>query len=88
MHANIMPRPSGGQEDAKCAAEAPEQRLWVSAPLLARELGIHRRTLARWLREVPLGFPRPVVIRTRLYFARDEVEAWKLAAARQAMAAR
>jgi len=84
----ILPTPSGGRADAGRDASALEHKSWVSAPKLARELGISRRTLARWLCEIPLGFPRPTIIRERLYFERREVEEWKSAAARQAMGAK
>ena len=61
-----MPVLSGGQADTERAAEAAAQKIWVPAPQLAKELGICRRTLARWLREIPTGFPRPIVVRDRL----------------------
>jgi hypothetical protein len=57
---------------------------WIPAPQLAAELGISRRTLGRWLRDVTLGFPRPRVVNNRLYFERSPVEAWKTATARLA----
>jgi predicted DNA-binding transcriptional regulator AlpA len=85
---DIMPTPSGGRADAARAALALAQKVWVPAPQLARELGISRRTLARWLREVALGFPRPAIIKNRLYFSRNDIETWKTAAARQAMGTR
>jgi excisionase family DNA binding protein len=55
---------------------------WITAPQLADELAVSRRTITRWLRDVPLGFPRPKVINHRLYFERDEVDQWKAAAGR------
>ena len=76
-----MPIPSGGAADAVRAAAAFEQRSWIPAPELAAELGISRRTLARWLREIALGFPRPRCVNHRLYFERGAVEAWKTATA-------
>ena len=42
---------------------------------LARELGVNRRTLARWAAEAKC--PSPRVFNRRLYFKRDEIEAWK-----------
>ena len=34
-------------------------RTWVPAPQLAAELGVSRRTLARWLLDLALEFPQP-----------------------------
>jgi predicted DNA-binding transcriptional regulator AlpA len=38
---------------------------------------ISRRTLDRWMRDVTLVFPRPLVINRRLYFSLSEIEAWE-----------
>jgi hypothetical protein len=75
-----MPVPSGGHADAEIGARRFEQRSsgWVPATQLAAELGVCRRTLARWLRDVPMGFPRPHIVNKRLYFSRDQIEAWKI----------
>ena len=54
----------------------------VPAMVVAAELGIVRRTLARWLEYPNLGFPKPAVIQGRWYFRRAEIEAWKLDRAR------
>jgi predicted DNA-binding transcriptional regulator AlpA len=78
---DILPTPSGGRADAARAAVAFEQRSWIPATELAAELGVSRRTLARWLRDIALGFPRPRVINNRLYFERGDIEAWKTATA-------
>jgi predicted DNA-binding transcriptional regulator AlpA len=85
---DTMPIPSGGAADAVRAAAAFEQRSWIPAPELAAELGISRRTLARWLREIALGFPRPKIVNHRLYFERGEVDAWKTATAVKAAGVR
>lgn len=53
---------------------------WIPGPALARELGVSSKTLARWTNNVYSGFPRPRVINKRLYFQRNEIEAWKEAA--------
>ena len=55
----------------------------IPAPQLAGELGITRRTLARWLDDPVLGFPQPTRINNRLYFSRSAVEEWKVARLRQ-----
>jgi predicted DNA-binding transcriptional regulator AlpA len=78
---DIMPVPSSGRADAASAAVAFEQRSWIPAPQLADELGISRRTLARWLLDVALEFPRPKIVNHRLYFERNSVEKWKTATA-------
>jgi hypothetical protein len=85
---DIFPIPSGGRADAARSALAHEQRSWIPASDLAVELGISRRTLARWLLDVALGFPRPKIVNHRLYFERSSVEAWKAATAVKAAGAR
>jgi hypothetical protein len=84
----ISPIPSGGAGDAARATAAFEQRSWIPATELAAELGISRRTLARWLRDIPLGFPRPRCVNHRLYFERGAVEVWKAGTAVMAAGAR
>jgi predicted DNA-binding transcriptional regulator AlpA len=67
---------------AAAARETNASRVqWIPAPHLADELGISRRTLARWLRDIALGFPRPRIVNHRLYFERSAVDAWKTATA-------
>jgi hypothetical protein len=85
---DVFPIPSGGRADSARAAVAFEQRSWVPATELAAELGISRRTLARWLRDIALGFPRPRCVNHRLYFERVAVEAWKAATAVRSAGAR
>jgi len=55
----------------------------IPAPQLSGELGITRRTLARWLDDPALGFRQPTRINNRLYFSRSAVETWKAARLRQ-----
>lgn len=71
--------PSGGRADAARAVLASRQGAWIPAPELADELGISRRTLARWLRDERLAFPHPRCVNLRLYFERGAVDAWKAA---------
>ena len=80
---DIFPTPSGGR-----AALASRQGAWVPATELAAELGISRRTLARWLLDIALGLPRPRCVNHRLYFERGAVEAWKSATAVKVAGAR
>jgi hypothetical protein len=85
---DIFPIPSGGRADAARSALAFEQRSWVPASDLAVELGISRRTLARWLLDAALAFPRPRCVNHRLYFERGAVEVWKAATAVKAAGVR
>jgi predicted DNA-binding transcriptional regulator AlpA len=83
---DILPIPSGGRADAARAAAARaalafEQRSWIPATELAAELGVSRRTLTRWLRDIALGFPRPKIVNQRLYFERRDIDQWKTATA-------
>lgn len=55
----------------------------VPATVVAAELGIVRRTLARWVDYPNLNFPKPIVIQGRWYFRRAELEAWKMDRARR-----
>lgn len=85
---NIFPIPSEGKADAARAAVAFEQRSWIPATQLAVELGVSRRTLARWLLDLALEFPPPKVVNHRLYFERSAVESWKSATAVKAAGVR
>ncbi len=51
---------------------------WIQTAMLAKELGVHRRTLSRWVNRND-GFPLPRFINGRYYFDREEIEAWKKA---------
>jgi hypothetical protein len=66
---------------ANATKSASQQGTWVPATDLAAELGTTRRTLARWLLDERLAFPRPHCVNHRLYFERGAVEAWKAATA-------
>ncbi len=55
----------------------------LTAPQLAAELGVTRRTLGRWIGDRTLDFPQPTRINQRLYFSRIAVEEWKAARLRQ-----
>ncbi|SFK28625.1 hypothetical protein SAMN05444581_105117 [Methylocapsa palsarum] len=54
----------------------------VPAAVVSAELGVVRRTLARWVDYPNLNFPKPLLIQGRWYFRRVELEAWKLNRAR------
>lgn len=49
----------------------------IPKPAIARELGVSSRTVSRWMEDENLGFPTPVRLRGRLYFARTALEEWK-----------
>jgi Helix-turn-helix domain len=76
---DIFPIPSGGRADSARAAAAFERCSWIPAMALAAELGVSRRTISRWLRNIPMGFPQPRIVNKRLYFERVAVDEWKAA---------
>jgi hypothetical protein len=49
----------------------------VPATLLARELAITRRTLARWREDPKLKFPQPIIINERWFFRRGDIAVWQ-----------
>ncbi|ATQ66886.1 MULTISPECIES: helix-turn-helix transcriptional regulator [Methylosinus] len=49
----------------------------IPKPKLAAEIGRSPRTIARWMADERLNFPKPIKIRERLFFRRSEWEAWK-----------
>lgn len=59
----------------------------VAAVVVARELGVCRKTLYRWIKDEDVRFPAPTRIKERLFFDRAAVEAWKAARLREAIAA-
>ena len=60
----------------------------IPKPNLARELGVSSRTLTRWLADIEIDFPKPVVIRGRNYFERASIDAWKTARIRASVTTR
>lgn len=67
--------PPDGPHMAKPTPNTPAKL--VTLPTLAAELKITPRTLRRWMTDPELGFPAPTRIRTRVYFDRASVEAWR-----------
>jgi len=59
----------------------------IPRSVLATELGVHPRTLKRWLDKAKLGFPAPILINGRNYFVREAIEKWKDEQLKTAMAA-
>ena len=60
-------------------ALSAETGAMIPKPALAAELGVSSRTISRWLADVAVEFPKPIVIRGRSYFPRTAIEAWKSA---------
>jgi predicted DNA-binding transcriptional regulator AlpA len=57
-------------------APKPEPFEFIPAPRLRAKLGISAVTLWRWRNDKKKGFPAPMVINGRLYFALGAVMAW------------
>lgn len=53
----------------------------VPGPVVSVEFGITDRTLARWRADPRVNFPKHVIIRSRTYFRRAEIDAWRAAQA-------
>jgi predicted DNA-binding transcriptional regulator AlpA len=49
----------------------------IPKPTVAREFNVSGRTVSRWMEDKDLGFPAPIRLRNRLYFARSALEEWK-----------
>lgn len=65
--------------------EAVLPRLIPAREVRRRCAGISQVTLYRWLRDPALGFPQPIRINNRMFFAEERVADWlDRQAARQA----
>ena len=53
------------------------ERLIPAADTEALGLGVGRRSIGRYIKNPPEGFPTPLRINSRLYFRRAEIEAYK-----------
>ena len=60
---------------------------YVPAAQVCRRYGKTDRTLDRWLKDENLGFPRPMIVRSRRYFKEAELLEWERAQASKAKAA-
>jgi predicted DNA-binding transcriptional regulator AlpA len=49
---------------------------WLSAVKVSRLLSVSAMTIWRWERNEKLAFPKPVVINTRKYWNRNDLDAW------------
>jgi hypothetical protein len=55
----------------------PRVRELVPDVVIRREFGVSAMSIFRWERDPSLDFPRPVIIRGRRYFFRDQIELFK-----------
>ena len=56
--------------------ESALPRLIPAREVRRRCAGISQVTLYRWLRNPALGFPRPIRINSRMFFAEDKIAHW------------
>lgn len=61
------------------------QRLLTSKDVRAIYGDVSQMTLWRWLHDKTMGFPRPIYINRRRYFDAEEIERFKLEAARKSL---
>jgi predicted DNA-binding transcriptional regulator AlpA len=57
-------------------ASRPDASDFIPGAKLRAKLGISAVTLWRWRHDATSGFPAPKVIKGRLYFPVDAVDAW------------
>jgi excisionase family DNA binding protein len=58
------------------SATVGDGRPRVPASVVCKYVGVHRRTLARWVEDKEISFPRPYVLCGRWSFDPQEVEDW------------
>lgn len=59
----------------------PRQNAYLPRPQVAKRYGVTERTVARWQADLTLNFPKPMEVRSRLFFAVEGLEAWERARA-------
>jgi len=52
---------------------------WISRRKVGLRFGKASRTIANWVADETLGFPKPVTIKGRVYFSEAAIEAWRAA---------
>jgi len=52
-------------------------RRYLTTPMLCERYGRSWRTLARWIKNPPPGFPKSLLINGRHHWAEDEIEAYE-----------
>ena len=53
-----------------------QQQKLLPASAVAKRYGVHRGTLWRWEQDSKLGFPTPIRIRSRRYYAEADLDAF------------
>jgi transposase len=64
--------------------ERRQLQRWASRREAAERFGVAVRTIVRWEADPKLGFPRPKVVRGRIYFEMAELDAFQARNARTA----
>ena len=54
-----------------------DSKTYLPRPKTAQRYGVTERSIARWTEAPELGFPQPMEVNGRLFFAVDELEAWE-----------
>lgn len=54
---------------------APDK--FLSGPALRKRYGVSAQSLHRWMNDVELAFPRPMLIKNRLYFKEADLVVWE-----------
>lgn len=57
---------------------------YLPSPQTAKRYGVSDRTLARWIKDPPAGFPTPIKINGRWYWEEGELESYERALAANA----
>ncbi len=57
--------------------ERRRQQRWASRREAAEQFGVSTRTIVRWELDEQLGFPRPKIVRGRVYFEIVELDAFQ-----------
>jgi len=52
---------------------------WISRSKVGLRFGKAGRTISNWVADESLGFPKPVIIKGRVYFSEAAIEAWRAA---------
>ncbi len=50
---------------------------YLSGVAVRKRYGVSRMSIDRWLHDEALAFPRPLVIRRKLYFKESDLIAWE-----------
>lgn len=50
---------------------------YMTAPQVKQRYHISEMSLYRWIRDEEMAFPKPLTIKRRRLFKREEIEAWE-----------